>query len=841
MRNKTSVNRKRLWRKAAFFLVAIVASSGLLKAQVEKPVKWNYSTEREGDTAYLIMTANIDSGWHVYSQYLESNEGPIPTSFGFTASDDYQLIGKVEEMSSVHQAYDHNFMMNVRYFEHQAVFKQKIAVLNPQKAFRIKGEREYMVCNNKKCLPPHLAQMEFNISPTAPNLSPEPVPMMGLTNDEHKENENTIFNPIRWHFSSEKTAENEYVAILKATLEPHWHLYSQHLPGTDGPVATFFEFDTTDYAMADSVLEMPYLTAYDPNFEMDLNFFENEAIFRQKVKVITTTDSLLKGWLEYMVCDDRRCLPPKIIDFEIDLNTGIGYDAANKALENAPVLEGVVPELPNVDIEHPLSGCTDSEELAKAGLWSTFLLGLAGGLFALLTPCVFPMIPLTVSFFTKGNQEKGKGTGRATLYGFFIFLIYVSLSIPFHFGSDPALLNEIATGVGLNIVFFIVFVVFAISFFGYFEISMPGKLQNKVDRKSNIGGVFGIFFMALTLALVSFSCTGPILGSVLGGVLKSGAWPITAAMAGFGMALGLPFAVFAAFPGLMNKLPSSGGWLNSVKVVLGFIELALAVKFLSNADLVKQWGFLHRETFLLLWILIGAGLTAYLFGWIKFPHDSPVRKLKPGRLGLAALCLAFTIYLVPGVLEKPWWNHNALAGFPPPKFYSWYDNNRIDQHKTDHENRDIIHGIRDFDEAFAEAQRQNKPLLIDFTGWACVNCRKMEDNVWPDSTIRPLIGEEFVLASLYVDDKVELPEEKQGVYAYMQQGDSVKKAITTIGSKWQTFQTQMFRNNSQPYYVLLSPDGYLLNKPVGYTPDVKEYRSFLECGLETNNKHMEGK
>jgi thiol:disulfide interchange protein DsbD len=437
------------------------------------------------------------------------------------------------------------------------------------------------------------------------------------------------------------------------------------------------------------------------------------------------------------------------------------------------------------------------------------------------------MIPLTVSFFTKSSGS-GKGVYQAVMYGFFIFLIYALLSVPFHFNTDPEVLNEIATSVWLNILFFVVFLVFAISFFGYFEITLPSNVINKTDSASRVGGLLGIFFMALTLALVSFSCTGPILGTVLGSSLKEGPWPITAAMSGFGVALGLPFALFAAFPGFMQKLPKSGSWLNSVKVVLGFIELALALKFLSNADLVLQWGLIKRETFFLIWALIGLGLGLYLMGVIRFPHDSPVpEKFSTGRKVLIGITFAFTIYLAPGVLERPFWHHNWLSGFPPPEFYSWYD-------------KETFHAeFTDFEPALAEAKSRNKPLLIDFTGWACVNCRKMEESVWTVDAVKQKLENDFVLVSLYVDDKVKLPDSLQGVFRQEIDGEIVEKKIRTIGNKWSTFQTYVFNNNSQPYYVMLTPEGRLLGNPVGYTPNEREYLDWLNCGLQAfANKNL---
>ena len=547
---------------------------------------------------------------------------------------------------------------------------------------------------------------------------------------------------------------------------------------------------------------------------MELGFFEDYVEF---VQIIETDKDIIYVDYEFMVCNDVMCLPPAYIELQFDLKTGIGVDVLDlDSGEESEDLSTVIPALPNVDLEDPLGECGDRTEASNMGM--IFLFGFLGGLIALLTPCVFPMIPLTVSFFTKGDGE-GKGLGKAVLYGFFIFLIYAVLSIPFHFNTDPEVLNEIATSVWLNIIFFIVFVVFAISFFGYFEITLPSSLTTKTDSASQVGGVLGIFFMALTLALVSFSCTGPILGTVLGNALKNGPWPITAAMSGFGIALGLPFALFAAFPSIMNKLPKSGGWLNSVKVVLGFVELALAVKFLSNADLVEQWGFLKRETFFLIWTVIGVGLFLYLVGLIRFPHDSPIKNYSPFRLIFAGTILAFTIYIAPGVLKNPPWNHNLLSGFPPPTFYGWYE-------------KETFHAeFTDFDEALKASKELNKPILIDFTGWACVNCRKMEESVWTVELIKEKLSNDFVLVSLYVDDKIELPEDQQGIFEYQSGGELKKKKIKTIGNKWATFQTQVFNNNSQPYYVMLSPDGYLLGNPVGYTPDVEEYADFLDCGL----------
>ena len=425
---------------------------------------------------------------------------------------------------------------------------------------------------------------------------------------------------------------------------------------------------------------------------------------------------------------------------------------------------------------------------------------------------------------------------NAFMYGFFIFLIYLLLSLPFHLldSINPNILNDISTNAWLNVSFFVIFMVFAFSFFGYYEITLPSSLSNKVSSAEGVGGLIGIFFMALTLALVSFSCTGPILGSLLAGTLSSdgGAWNLTMGMAGFGIALALPFALFAAFPGWMNSIPKSGGWLNTVKVVLGFIEVALAFKFLSNADLVKHWGLLKIEPFLLIWIAVAVGLFAYMMGWIRFPHDSKLKKLSPVRGILALASLAFAIYLAMGFMynkeTKTFTSLSLLSGLAPPVGYS------ILYPKDCPNNLNCFH---DLQEGLAYAKSRNLPIFLDFTGYACVNCRKMEEHVWPKDKVNNLLTKEYVVISLYVDDKTPLPENEQVTLTYKTGG---KKRLRTVGDKWQFFQTDNFNNNSQPWYALITHTGQLLNTPVGYTPDVNQYVNFLQCGLDAY-KSSEGK
>ncbi|WP_373517394.1 protein-disulfide reductase DsbD family protein, partial [Pricia sp.] len=430
--------------------------------------------------------------------------------------------------------------------------------------------------------------------------------------------------------------------------------------------------------------------------------------------------------------------------------------------------------------------------------------------------------------FTKHSEKKSKGIANAMLYGFFIVLIYFLLSLPFHlFDSvDSQILNTIATNIWLNVVFFVIFLVFAFSFFGYYELTLPSSWANQMDAASTkVGGGIGIFFMAVTLALVSFSCTGPILGGLLGStVLGDGdvATNLSAGMTGFGVALALPFGLFALFPTWLNSLPKSGGWMTTVKVVLGFLELALALKFLSNADMVGGWGILKREIFLGIWIVLFVFLTLYLFGIIRFPHDGPKAKLPAVRKGIGVASAAFSIYLIAGLFNFS--SLKLLSGFPPPHFYSIF--------ATESDCPLGIDCFKDFDAGLAHAKKVDKPILLDFTGWACVNCRKMEANVWSEADIYPILKDEFVLISLYIDDRKELPEDQQFDFKF----DSGRiKSIKTIGQKWGTFQSINFGAASQPYYVLLSPDLEVLNNAIQYT-DRDTYRNWLLQGLQRFNE-----
>ncbi|WP_025739692.1 protein-disulfide reductase DsbD family protein [Aquimarina pacifica] len=634
-------------------------------------------------------------------------------------------------------------------------------------------------------------------------------------------------NEITWTGSVEKGTEEMYILKFEAVLAEGWHLYSQQEaedPEAIAPTPTEFTFNASPetYELIGETQEPVGIEKYDNIFEMDVKYFENKAVFTQKIRRINKDITSIKAEVFFSICDDEKCLAPEAIEFDVHLNGNIAEnkgDQSSITTDDQTKSDTLLIDLKGKDVFL-------SEQEEEKSYFTIFLLGFLGGLIALFTPCVFPMIPLTVSFFTKGNKDRKKGLFNAILYGFFIFIIYVLLSLPFHLldSVDPEILNNISTNVALNIVFFIVFIVFAISFFGYFEITLPASWSNALDSKANsIGGIIGVFFMALTLALVSFSCTGPILGSLLGGSLSSdgGAIQLSFGMGGFGLALALPFGLFALFPNWLNSLPKSGGWLNTVKVVLGFIELALAFKFLSNADLVQHWGLLKREVFIGIWIVIGIAMVLYLFGKIRFPHDGPIKKISAGRKVLGALTLAFVFYLLPGLTNTAYANLKLLSGFPPPLFYSVYE-------KEAHGPLGL-NAYTDFEKGIEAAKLQNKPIMLDFTGWACVNCRKMEEQVWSHPEIMNVLKNEYILISLYVDDRQELSGEEQ--FKFLKPDGRVKD-IRTIGDKWATFQTINFKNNSQPYYVLLDSDMNLLNHTTAYTPDAIEYLHWLQTGIE---------
>lgn len=613
-----------------------------------------------------------------------------------------------------------------------------------------------------------------------------------------------VQQPVKWSANVIGITTDSATVSFTAKIEKGWHIYSQHIDIKDGPVATSFSFPANkNFVLAGKTSEGEPLKHPEPAYDNQiLSFFADSATFSQKLAIKTVQKFKLLSSVTYMVCSDSMCLPPETEEFTIDIS--------------------------------PVKNSTNSEA-GSISLWYIFVGGFVGGLLALLTPCVFPMLPLTVSYFTKQSKTKAKGIKNAIIYAASIIGIYVILGLTITLSLGPDALNALASNGIMNLAFFIIFVVFAISFFGAFEISLPSKWLNASDSASSKGGILGIFFMAFTLSLVSFSCTGPIIGSLLVQAAVNGnvAGPAMG-MFGFSLALALPFALFAAFPGWLNSLPKSGGWLNSVKVVLGFIELALALKFLSAVDLAYHLGFFKREIFIALWIVIFSLLGFYLLGKLRLPHDDEKKHTSVTGLIFNVIVFSFVVYLVPGMFGAPL---KLISGFPPPSFYTegWNlqaSNQQAISKKTSTTNASDIHCphnlncFHNYEEGLAYAKKVNKPIILDFTGWSCVNCRKMEDNVWSNPTVLNLLNNDYVLISLYVDDKTELPESEQ------YNSKTTNQKIKTIGNKWSDFQTTNFQTNSQPYYALTSLDGKALNTPKGYEPDAEKYIEFLKEGIK---------
>ncbi|WMQ64751.1 protein-disulfide reductase DsbD family protein [Imtechella halotolerans] len=634
-----------------------------------------------------------------------------------------------------------------------------------------------------------------------------------------------MVTPVEWGVEVEEVSSSEFNLIFNAKIEPHWHLYSQHSP-EGGALPTVFTFSNagTDYELVGETEESEAITDYDKVFEMNLTYFEDKARFVQRIRLLNQNVSTILAEIEYQACDDEQCI---FDSTEVNFIISENHSATE---EVASIKDGQ---------ESSISSDSDtSNTTPQRGLWSIFIIAFFSGFAALLTPCVFPMIPMTVSFFTKQSKTRAKGIKNAILYGISIIVIYVLLGslITGIFGADS--LNALSTNVWFNLLFFLLLLVFAASFLGAFEIMLPNSWANKVDRQADRGGLLGIVFMALALAIVSFSCTGPIVGTLLVEAASKGGIAPIIGMLGFSLALALPFMLFAMFPGWLNSLPKSGGWLNTVKVVLGFLELALAFKFLSNADLVLQLHLLEREVFIAIWIAIFGTLAFYLFGKLQLPHDSPVSHISVGRLGLGLLVLSFTIYMIPGLWGAPL---NLISAFPPPQHYSespyGVGYTQLGSGGVDVSGENLPEGAHllaphnivaftDYDKGLAYAKEVGKPVMLDFTGHACVNCRKMEQHVWVKPEVLSILKNEVVLISLYVDDKRAL-EADEVVDSKLRPG----KKLKYIGQKWSELQTLRYQTNSQPFYVLMDHQEENLNTPVGYTPDVEAYHNWLQEGI----------
>lgn len=645
-----------------------------------------------------------------------------------------------------------------------------------------------------------------------------------------------IHNPIKWTTAVEKINDQEYTLITTATIEAGWKLYGQNIP-PNGPVPTSFDYaKTADFELVGKTEESQPIVKHDKVFDMEIAYFYKQAVFKQHIKVLNPISSI-KATVEFMSCDDSNCLPPDTADLEFLIDgtapTGVAPTFTFGAANNNAATATTVSETTDAKAPTPIH---------NQGIWSIFFISFLSGFAALLTPCVFPMIPMTVSYFTKQSKSKAAGIKNAVSYGISIIVIYVLLGsvITAVFGSDA--LNAMASNFWFNFIFFLILVVFAISFLGAFEITLPSSWSTKIDAQADRSGFIGIFFMALALAIVSFSCTGPIVGSLLVQAASQGGIAPIMGMLGFSLAIALPFALFAAFPGWLHSLPKSGGWMNTVKVVLGFLELALAFKFLSIADLVLDLHWLEREVFIAIWIAVFGALSLYLFGKIRLPHDDATDRISVGRLLLGLVSLSFTVYLIPGLWGAPL---SIISGFPPPQHYSespYGVGHKGNTAATATPFTELPEGahlfqpydivtFNDYQQGLEYAKQVGKPVLLDFTGRSCVNCRKMEDNVWGKPEVLNILKNEVVLISLLVDDKKELPENEVKP-SEIREG----KMIKTIGQKWSEFQALRYQSNSQPLYVLMGHDEQNLIAPIGYTPAVDEFSTWLRSGVSAFSK-----
>lgn len=820
-----------------------------------QPTKWLFKKKKLSDTEYeLSYTASIKKGWATYSMNTPEG-GPVATEIDMDEVPEGIIVGKVKESSKNRKkVFDKVFEVDVIKFTKQAYYTQKITITEDYKGDVLKGFVYFMSCNDETCMPPKYDEFSFTFDKlkkkvvVAPTPAPEETTTPVVEKVETPNKTTTDANPVTWKYSARRVSENEYEIDFDATLKEGYFIYSQYSKSSKGPMPTKFNIEGEgDRLKTIKRTEKGEnrVRKYDDHFKMTLTKFGDQVTFTKKIR-LESGSKRIKGQLYYVACNDEVCLPPKPVPFSVYLPSKITNDEAATLAEETPEedTQEAAPEIVTADVNessekgvhsfdmtYANAGCTDGESEEKEGLslfW-IFVAGFGGGLLALLTPCVFPMLPLTVAFFTKQSKTKAEGIKNATIYGLSIIVIYVGLGLIVTGLFGPDALNRLSTSTVMNLIFFALFVIFALSFFGLFEIQLPNSWANRSDEMADKGGLIGIFFMAFTLALVSFSCTGPIIGSLLveasrgGGPTLIGDYvPLRPLMGmfGFSLALALPFTLFAAFPGWLNSLPKSGGWMNTVKISIGILELALALKFLSTADLVNKWKILPIELFLGLWIVLFGILGLYLLGIIRFKSDGPKKgKINPIRSLLGLGSLALVAYMTYGLFTyQPL---SLLSGLAPPTHWSWF------QDKSGKEYPDCPNGIRcfkDYDEGLAYAKEADLPIMIDFTGHGCVNCRRVEQNVWVRDSVKNILANDYVLISLYVD-------ENEKVETYMSPYSG--KKIRDVGSKWADFQEHFFEIQTQPLYVLVDNDGTVLHKPIGYkeAKNPADYVQFLECGL----------
>jgi cytochrome c biogenesis protein CcdA/DsbC/DsbD-like thiol-disulfide interchange protein/thioredoxin-related protein len=801
----------------SFFVVLLLSSQ--IYAQVVDPVKWTYDLKKTGKNQYdLIFRANIEDGWHLYTQDIFTSDdpekiAPNPLFFSFEADKAYKTIGKTIPKAKAYKEYDPMFEMELKYYKGKIEFVQKVQIL--AEIPEIKGYIEYQLCDNAKCI---FLDTDFSFAvdyePEEKNEETTEFSAFASVN-EKEEAKQGILDPVNWSYSVHISGDNEAELIFTAKIDDSWHLYAAYLT-EGGPKPTSFHFeDPSLFEIIEEIREISKAhSTFDSLFGIDVRFFNKEAVFVMKIKFREDIPSELKGYVEYMVCDDKQCLPPVEKEFVFNL-------------------------------EQEGQAATSKNDTSK-GLIAFFLLAFLVGLGGVLTPCVYPMIPMTVSYFMNQKSSRSKGRFNAVFYGLSIIFIYTVLGLIIAATLGPEFISILSTHWLPNILFFLLFTIFAASFFGMFELVLPSKWVNSTDKQADKGGLMGIFFMALTLVLVSFSCTAPFVGGLLVEAARGAVIKPVIGMLGFSLAFSLPFTLLAFFPSMMGKLPQSGGWLNSVKVVLAFLILAFGLKYLSAADQAYHWGLLSRDLFIAVWIVLAFLLGLYLLGKIKFSHDSDMNHIPVMRFFLAIVVFSFAVYLIPGLFGAPL---KAVSGLMPPMSSHTFNimekdyvggktsETFVDQTNTklcsdDIKYADFLHlpagfqGYFDYDQGIACAKEQNKPVFLSFMGHACSKCHEMEAKVWPDPKVMQLLNEHFVIIALFTDDKSKLPENEW--YTSLYDG-KVKK---TLGKKNLARQIDMFSSNGQPFYAILNPDGLSLDCIHQYDLKVDNFIAFLEKGLE---------
>lgn len=853
-----------------------------LQGQMHEPVKWEMNAKHAVDDEFwLVYEASIEDGWNVYSMYMEEG-GPIPTSVYYNDEAQFEALGKAKEKGDKKEGKDPLFKELDKVIKFTSkksyIIRQKIKAIDYSKP--LTGELEYMTCNDKTCLPPTFVEFEFDLKAIKGGSSAEPsdagavasgIQIGGLDLDGEGADAGML-DPISWDMKIVEDG-NQFKIIYTGMMEKGWNLYSQYT-AEGGPLPTEIVFDDAEglnfIGKAEEAGHMK--EGPDPLFDglNVIKYLDDEPMVITQTVKVSDKSKKYKGYLTYQTCDATQCLPPTDVEFEMDfagLTTGTAGAESTGSTEaignispptDGKVLDQRIASLYNTKSK-PIANCGEAEVTSSDNMWSIFAGGFAGGLLAILLPCIFPMIPITVSFFTKDTKRKGWVNGL--IYGLSIIIIFVSIGLAVTAFLGPEALQKLSTSWIANTLFFLIFVAFAISFFGYFEIALPASWSTKSDQMADKGGLLGTFFMAFTLALVSFSCTGPIIGTALVQVAANGSYvgPFMV-MFGFSSALALPFGLFAAFPSWLNSLPKSGGWMTTVKVVLGFLELALALKFLSVADMTSNWGFLRYELFLGLWVLIFIGLLLYLLGIIRFPHDAPlkVKNIKPGRWIFIAGVVGLIFYLSAGFrINKDTGTYRTpglTSGITPPATYNYFlpspeegnsslnegdDKFRLDpmikaKYPSYTKCAQNINCFKEYSEGLAYAKEVNKPVFIDFTGHGCVNCRKTEEYIWVENKIRTKLNDDYVLVSLYTDDRKKINEIMYGIA--IDNGETIYPKLRNVGTKWSNFQIRNFDQNSQPLYVIMNTDQEVVAHPRGYREGIDSYDEFLDCGLKATGK-----